>query len=111
MSDVAGLPEPKPAQLPQGYRQGVVTAITVFLGFSLSFMRFWGIENPGEWTWKGIISASILGAGILVELFALFRSLEIRDDEPLRYSTTVRWFFGGVAIVVLGVFISIIVAA
>jgi len=26
--------------LPQGYRQGLVTAITVFLGFSLTFMRF-----------------------------------------------------------------------
>jgi len=109
--EVAETPKPAKAQLPQGYRQGVVTAITVFLGFSLSFMRFWGIENPGEWTWKGILSASILGTGILVELFALFRSLELRDDEPLRYGATVRWFFGGVAIVILGVFISIVVAA
>jgi hypothetical protein len=35
----------KPA-VNQGYRQGLVTAITVFLGFSLSFMRFWSFENP-----------------------------------------------------------------
>jgi hypothetical protein len=26
----------------QGYRQGIITAITVLLGFSLAFLRFWG---------------------------------------------------------------------
>jgi hypothetical protein len=31
--------------VPQAYRQGLVTAITVFLGFSLSFMRFWSFEK------------------------------------------------------------------
>jgi hypothetical protein len=60
--------------VPQAYRQGLVTAITVFLGFSLSFMRFWSFENPGDWSWQGILSACILAAGIGVQLFALFRS-------------------------------------
>jgi len=46
-----------------------------------------------------------------VQLFALWRSLELRDDEPDRYTSTVRVFFGGVAIVVLGVIAAIIVAA
>jgi ABC-type Fe3+-siderophore transport system permease subunit len=97
--------------LPQGYRQGLVTAISVLLGFSLTFMRFWGIESPGKWTWKGILVASVLGAGILVQLFALWRSLELGDDEAPRYTGTVRWFFIGVGIVVLGVIVAIIVAA
>ena len=39
---------PREIPVPSGYRQGVVTAITVFLGFSLAFLRFWGIENPGS---------------------------------------------------------------
>jgi len=27
--------------VPDGYRQGLITAITVLLGFSLSFLRYW----------------------------------------------------------------------
>ena len=97
--------------LPQGYRQGLVTAITVFLGFSLAFMRFWSLESPSDWTMRDAPAAATLGTGILVQLYALWRSLELRDDERSRYTATVRWFFGGVAIVILGVFGAIIVAA
>ena len=97
--------------VPQAYRQGLVTAITVFLGFSLSFMRFWSFENPGDWSWQGILSACILAAGIGVQLFALFRSLDLRDDEESRYKATVRYFFWGIMIVVVGVIVAIVVAA
>ncbi len=96
--------------LPQGYRQGLVTAITVFLGFSLSFVRFWNFENPGEWTWSGLLPACIVAAGIVVQLMALYRSLEVADDDPTRYAATVRFFFVGIAVVVVGVVIATIVA-
>ena len=47
-------PTPSPAQqrtpLPPGYREGIITAITVLLGFSLTFFRFWGFEAEGQWT-------------------------------------------------------------
>ena len=99
----------KPA-LPQGYRQGLVTAITVFLGFSLYFARWWNLEHPGEWTWKGIVPACIVGSGIVVQLIALFRSLDIRDDDEFRYRRTVRCFFGGIVVVLVGVIIVTIVA-
>ena len=55
--DVTDPSKPSTSPFPQGYRQGLVTAITVFLGFSLSFLRFWGIESPGHWTWKGVACA------------------------------------------------------
>jgi len=108
--DVTEPSKPSTSPLPQGYRQGLVTAITVFLGFSLSFMRFWGIESPGHWTWKGVACACLFGVGILVELWSLFRSLELRDDEAGRYTGTVRWFFGGATIVIVGVIASMLVA-
>ena len=101
--------ESKPA-LPQGYRQGLVTAITVFLGFSLSFLRFWNFESPGEWTRSGVISACVVAAGIMVQLLALYRALDLLDDEPARYAATVRYFFVGIVVSVLGVVISTIVA-
>lgn len=109
MSQETGTRAPKPG-LPQGYRQGLVTAITVFLGFSLSFIRFWSFEAPGDWTWSGIVSASIVATGIIVQLAALFRSLALCDDEPAHFVITVRYFFGGVVVVVAGVFIAVIVA-
>jgi hypothetical protein len=99
------------AALPQGYRQGFITAITVFLGFSLSFLRFWSLERPGEWTLKGILCACIIAVGIFVQLIALFRALGVRDDQSVRYAATVRYFFLGVVIVVIGVVATIIVAA
>ena len=96
--------------LPQGYRQGLITAITVFLGFSLSFVRFWNFENPGEWTGNGALAACVVAAGIFVQLFALYRSLDVLDDEPVRYAVTVRWFFVGVVVVVAGVVLATLVA-
>ena len=96
--------------LPSGYRQGLVTAITVFLGFSLSFMRFWNFETGGQWTRTGIVAAIIVGAGILVQLVALRRSLGLEDDEPAHYTVTVRSFFAGIVVVVVGILMAAIAA-
>jgi predicted RND superfamily exporter protein len=96
--------------LPQGYRQGLVTAITVFLGFSLSFVRFWNFETFGHWTWSGVIPACLVAAGILVQLLALYRSLDVRDDDPTRYAATVRCFFAGILVVVVGLVFATIAA-
>jgi hypothetical protein len=97
--------------VPQGYRQGVVTAITVLLGFSLAYMRFWGIERPGDWHWKDVLSEVALGIGILVQLWSLYRALDVRDEDPVRYANTVRWFFCGVGIVIASVVASIFLSA
>jgi|RhiMetdeSRZDD1v2_1073273.scaffolds.fasta_scaffold636796_3 hypothetical protein len=99
-----------PNDVPQGYRTGLVTAITVFLGFSLYFARFWNLEHSGEWTWIGIVPAGIVGIGIVVQLIALFRSLDLRDQAVPRYKATVRCFFAGIIIVLMGVIIATIVA-
>jgi len=80
------------AALPEGYRAALVTAITVFLGFSLYFLRYWGLENPDKWTVKGAIAAGVVVLGIAVQLVALFRSLDIRDNDRKRYSATVNFF-------------------
>ena len=96
--------------LPLGYRQGIVTAITVLLGFSLSFLRFWNFEIHGEWNWKGVLPACLVAAGILVQLVSLHRALDLRDEVPDRYAVTVRIFFTGIAVVVLGVLVATIVA-
>lgn len=86
--------------LPQGYRQGIITAITVMLGFTLAFFRFWGFEAPGEWTYKSIIAAVGLAVALLLELVALFRAVRLEDDDVVQYRTTTRWFFASVTVLV-----------
>jgi len=67
--------------LPPGYREGLLTAITVFVAFTLAFLKYWSLETPGRWTWLGILSVAPLALGLALQLVALFRSLDLRDDE------------------------------
>jgi len=94
--------------VPDGYRQGLITAITVLLGFSLSFLRFWGFEAPGEWMLRSIISTGTTLAAIVLQLISLFRSLRLEDRDPIEYQRTVRWFIGSVITLLLGLIFSIV---
>lgn len=100
----------RPRPLPDGYRAALVTAITVFLGFSLYFLRFWGLENPGQWTLRGFLAACVLVLGIVFQLIALYRALNVQDNHCERYARTVRCFFVGVSIVVGGLIATIVIS-
>ena len=97
--------------LPQGYREGVLTAITVFIAFSLAFLKYWSLETPGRWRWLDILSMAPVAIGLVFQLIALFRSLDVRDDHEERYRRTVRYFLWGVVAVIVGVVASILIAA
>ena len=98
----------KPRQpLPAGYRQGIISAITVLLGFSLLFLRYWTFEAPGEWTPASVVATLLLAAAIALELLALWRSLRPEDDDEPEYRKTMRWF--GVSTIVL--LVSLLLAA
>ena len=88
--------------VPQGYRQGLITAITVLLGFSLTFLRFWGFEAPGEWTTRSIVATVALGIAVLLQIVALFRALRLEDDHPSEYRKTVLYFTCSAAVLLLG---------
>lgn len=94
--------------LPQGYRQGIITAITILLGFSLAFLRFWAFEAPGEWTLRSLISTAALVAAIVLQIYALFRSLRVADDDEPEYAKTVRWFIAAGLILLIGLFLAAI---
>jgi hypothetical protein len=93
--------------LPAGYRSGIITAITVMLGFSLLFLRSWIFELPGEWTPSSVLAAFILLISIMMELVALWRSLQPKDEQPGEYRVTLRWF----VISSITLLLSLIVAA
>jgi len=95
--------KPSPhAVVPDGYRQGLITAITVLLGFSLTFLRFWGFEAPGHWAWRSVVSTGTSIVAIVLQLVALFRSLRLEDQDPREYRKTVHWFIASAIALLLG---------
>ena len=113
MSTVASGPKsPRPARpLPAGYRQGIISAITVVVGFSLLFVRYWTFEAEGEWSAASIVSAILLAVAIMLEFVALWRALLPRDDDEPVYQVTLRWFFASVLVLAAAVVLSGLISA
>ena len=95
-----------PDVVPWGYRPGIITAITVFLAFSLAFLRYWGFEAPDAWHWYSIFPIGPMAVSVLLQLVALFRALRLEDVQPAVYRVTVRWFVVAVAGMVVGVLLA-----
>ena len=103
--------EPPGEPLPGGYRQGIITAITVLLGFSLAFFRFWTFEAPGEWTARSVVVTTTLVAAVVMQIVALFRSLRLEDNTEAEYRKTVAWFVASAVVLLLGFFFAVILLA
>jgi hypothetical protein len=82
--------------LPSGYRQGVISAITLLLGFSLLFLRYWSFEAGGQWSIPAAIAAALIALAIVLELISLWRSLQPQDDDEPTYKITLRWFLASI---------------
>jgi hypothetical protein len=111
---MTGTPTPQtvpPAPLPEGYRQGIITAITVLLGFSLAFFRFWTFEAPGEWTARSVVVTTTLVAAVIMQIVALFRSLRLEDNSAAEYRKTVGWFIASAVVLLVGFFFAVILLA
>jgi uncharacterized membrane protein YidH (DUF202 family) len=85
----------------------VITAITVFVGFSLAFLRFWAFEAPGDWTPYSIAAVVILLLPICGQIYALYRALQVEDDDERVYRRTIKWFIWSV----VGMLFAVCVAA
>jgi hypothetical protein len=73
----------------------------VLLGFTLAFLRFWGFEAEGHWTYKSFTAAIGLAVASLLQFVALFRSLRVEDDDQVEYRVTVRWFLASALVLVV----------
>jgi hypothetical protein len=92
-----------------GHRQGIITAITVLLGFSLAFLRFWGFEAPGQWTLWAAAPTIVSIAAVMLQLVALYRSLLPEDDEEREYRKTLAWFMASAAVLLIGFLLAFVV--
>ena len=96
-----------PRPLPNGYRQGVITAITVMLGFTLYFFQYWSFEAEGVWMPLDTAAALILLLSAVLQLVALWRSLQVADDQEHIYEVTLRWFLAGLVTLIAAVFAAV----
>ena len=97
-----------PQSVSNGFRTGIITAITVLLGFSLAFFRFWGFEAPGKWSIGSVLSTGALMVAVLLQVISLFRALRLEDDEPAVYRTTVRWFIASAVALVIALMLAFV---
>jgi len=97
--------------LPAGYRQGVLSAITVIIGFSLLLLRYWSFEASGEVTRASVFAGLGLLIAILLEFYALWRSLQIEDDDEREYLTTLRWFLTSIIALLASLVLGALAAA
>jgi hypothetical protein len=97
--------------LPAGYRQGIISAITVLLGFSLLFVRYWNFEASGEWTIPSFVAALLLTLAIVLELVALWRSLRLEDDDEAEYRITLRWFAASTCVLLVSLLLAALTAS
>jgi hypothetical protein len=81
------------------------------MGFSLSFLRFWGFEAPGEWTLRSAIAAVGIVAAVLMQIVALARSLRIEDDDECEFGRTVRWLLASALVLLLSLSLALLTAA
>ncbi|WP_421912784.1 hypothetical protein [Mesorhizobium sp.] len=97
--------------LPGGYRQGVISAITVLLGFSLLFLRYWNFEAEGGWTVASILATLLLALAIALQFVALWRALLPQDDDEPVYQVTLRWFLASIIALLSGVLLAGLIAS
>ncbi len=105
----ASRPDRQRVPLPAGYRQAVVSAITVLLGFSLLFLRYWNFEAPGAWSVAAVVTSVLLAIAIVLQMVALWRSLQVKDDDERHYARTLRWLLGAMVLLLLSLLVSAIV--
>jgi hypothetical protein len=100
---------PAEGKLPPGYRQGVISASTVLLGFGLAFAQFWAFDDA-PWKWTDAFPAPFILLGIFFLLIAVRRSLDLADEEPENYRRTTQYLVRGVACEISAIILTLVVA-
>jgi uncharacterized membrane protein len=88
------------------FRNGSLTAISVIVGFSLSFLNRWAAE-PGPWEISDLAAVAATVVGIVLQVSSLASLLSVRSLLLGNYVRAVRLFLIGLAVVSIGVALAI----
>jgi len=95
-----------PERIDATFRNGSLTAISVIVGFSLSFLNRWAAE-PGSWEIYDLAAVAAIVVGIVLQLSSLASLLSVRSLLLGNYVRAVRLFLIGLAAVSIGVALAI----
>jgi hypothetical protein len=95
-----------PARIDAAFRNGSLTAISVVLGFSLSFLNRWA-ALPGPWQPTDLAAVAAIAIGIVAQVIAVASLLSTRSLGVSYYHRAVVTFLFGLASVAVGVALAI----
>lgn len=84
------------------FRNGSLTAISVVLGFSLTFLNRWAAV-PGAWHTTDYVAVVAIVLGIAFQVGTLATLLSMRSLELTTYERAIRVFLTGLGLVAVGV--------
>lgn len=87
-------------------RNGLITAIGIILGFSLTFLAQWSLDDS-DWELRDLLPMVVLLAGVSMMLAALKRALIPYHQNIPHYEKTVQLFFWSIVVVLFGFVVSI----
>lgn len=95
-----------PATIDAIFRNGSLTAVSVVVGFSLTFLTRWA-GVPGAWDTVDLVALAVLVPGIACQIAALTRLLSIRSLRLAHHDRSVTVFLAGIVLVTLGIALAI----
>jgi hypothetical protein len=88
------------------FRNGSLTAISVVVGFSLTFLNRWA-ALPGPWQTSDLTAVAVIVIGTALQIASLASLLSIRSLILINYVRAVRCFLTGLGFVAAGVALAI----
>jgi len=96
-----------PARISAEFRNGSLTAISVLVGFSLSFLSRWA-GTPGQWRAPDLLAVALIVVGSALQIWALGSMLFVSSLEAANYRRAIRIFLIGLGVVAIGVALAIL---
>jgi hypothetical protein len=94
----------------ESLRTGGITAVSIFLGFSLAFGRYWSFGG-GQWNKLHIIPAFFLFSGMATLIYSLFIALDPNDSSVKHFTKFRIILISGIICLIVGLLSAIIVAS
>ena len=100
--------EAKPAErITELFRNGSLTAMSVIVGFSLSFLSRWA-GTPGKWHNADLLAVALIVCGSAAQIWSLGTMLFVSSMLTANYQRAIRIFLVGLALVAVGVAVALL---
>jgi hypothetical protein len=96
-----------PPRIGDEFRNGSLTAISVIVGFSLSFLSRWA-GTPGKWHTGDLFAVALIVAGSALQIWSLGAMLFVSSLVLTNYARAIRIFLIGLGLVAIGVAVALL---